>query len=164
MIGKSAWLALGVLAFVGCGDAGVSNPPSSDVASSPTTGASVVPPTDASKGEAPASTGGMSASGPADVSNRDADGAKSPGEAPDEKAIAAAPLTAEEIAQVKTLPAEDQDAAMAQKLCPISGHHLGSMDTPIKVTAEGKTAYLCCEGCKKLFEKDPKTALAKIGK
>jgi YHS domain-containing protein len=58
----------------------------------------------------------------------------------------------------------DQDAALAQAVCPISGENLGSMGVPIKMTADGKDAYLCCNGCKKSFEKDPKAALAKLGK
>ena len=38
------------------------------------------------------------------------------------------------------------------------------MGTPIKVEADGKTAFLCCDGCTKKFKQDPKAALAKIGK
>jgi hypothetical protein len=42
--------------------------------------------------------------------------------------------------------------------------NLGSMGVPIKVSAEGKTAYLCCKGCNKDFDKDPKAVFAKLGK
>ena len=38
------------------------------------------------------------------------------------------------------------------------------MGAPVKVTADGKTAFLCCGACKKGFEKDPAAALAKLGK
>ena len=38
------------------------------------------------------------------------------------------------------------------------------MGTPLKVTADGKTAFLCCEGCKDDFEKDPAAIFAKLGK
>ncbi len=37
------------------------------------------------------------------------------------------------------------------------------MGTPIKVTAEGKTFYLCCKGCKKDVDADPKAVVAKLG-
>ena len=162
MIGKRWWLALGLMAAVGCGDVGETKPAALDGPSSPTTGASAVPPTDASKGEAPASTGGMSPTGPADVPNRDAEGAKSKPEGA--KSAAAATLSDEDIAEIKKLPAADQAGALAQKVCPISHDNLGGMGPPIKVEADGKVAYLCCAGCKKAFEKDPKAALAAIGK
>ena len=51
---------------------------------------------------------------------------------------------------------------MKQVLCPVSGEHLGSMDAPIKVSAEGKTFYLCCKSCKKEVEKNPKEVVAKL--
>lgn len=71
-------------------------------------------------------------------------------------------LSPDEMEQIKTLPEAEQPAALAQKVCPVSDEPLGSMGTPIKVTAEGKTAYLCCNGCKKEFEADPAAALAKL--
>ena len=46
----------------------------------------------------------------------------------------------------------------------MSDEHLGSMDVPVKVSAEGKTLYLCCKGCKKDFDADPKAVLAKLAK
>ena len=73
-------------------------------------------------------------------------------------------LTDEEVAEIKKLPAEDQPVAMAQMVCPVSDKHLGSMDVPIKKTADGKTAFLCCAGCVDSFEKDPATYLAKLKK
>ena len=82
----------------------------------------------------------------------------------EEKAPAAVALADDEIAKIKTLPEADREAATAQKVCPISGEHLGSMGTPKKVSAEGKSLFLCCDGCKKDFEADPKAALAKLGK
>ena len=75
-------------------------------------------------------------------------------------------LTEEEVATIKGLPEGDRDAALAQKVCPISGSHLGTeeMGAPIKVSAGGKSAFLCCGGCKADFEKDPAAAFAKLGK
>ena len=76
-----------------------------------------------------------------------------------------AALNAEEKAEIAKLGNKaDQDLALGQATCLISGEHLGSMGVPIKVSSEGKTAFLCCKGCVKDFEKDPKAALAKLGK
>lgn len=74
-------------------------------------------------------------------------------------------LTADEKAEIAKLADKvDQDAALTQATCPVSGENLGSMGVPIKVSAEGKTAYLCCKGCNKDFDKDPKAVFAKLGK
>jgi YHS domain-containing protein len=58
----------------------------------------------------------------------------------------------------------DRDAAKQQAICPVSDHALGSMGAPIKVAHDGKEAFLCCEGCKEEFDKDPATFLAKVKK
>lgn len=73
-------------------------------------------------------------------------------------------LSDEEIAAIKKLPADEQDAALKQAVCPVSDEHLGAMDVPLKVTAEGRTFYICCEGCKKAVEEDPKAVIAKLDK
>ena len=70
-------------------------------------------------------------------------------------------LTDEEIANIKKLPADEQEAALKQAVCPVSGENLG-MDVPIKVSAEGRDFYICCGGCKDAVEKDPKGVLAKL--
>ena len=71
-------------------------------------------------------------------------------------------LEADEIAEIKKLPAGEQDMALKQAVCPASGEHLGSMGTPIKVSAEGKTFYLCCKNCEKEVKADPKSVVAKL--
>jgi YHS domain-containing protein len=73
-------------------------------------------------------------------------------------------LTADELAAIKELPAAEQAAAIQQAVCPVSSHHLGSMEKPIKVTAEGRTFYLCCESCEKELKADPKAVIAKLDK
>lgn len=73
-------------------------------------------------------------------------------------------LTDVEVAEIKKLPEAEQTAAMEQKLCPISGDHLGSMEVPIKVTLKDQAVYLCCAGCKKKAEAEPEATLAKLGK
>ncbi len=72
-------------------------------------------------------------------------------------------LSDDEIANIKKLPADEQEAAIKQGVCPVSGGNLG-MDVPIKMTAEGRSFYICCEGCKDAVEKDPKAVLAKLDK
>ena len=73
-------------------------------------------------------------------------------------------LTDEEITKIKALPAAEQDLALNQAVCPVSGDHLGNMGTPIKVTAEGRTFYLCCKGCQDDVKSDPKAVIAKLDK
>jgi YHS domain-containing protein len=75
-----------------------------------------------------------------------------------------AKLTAEELAAIKELPAAEQAVALAQAVCPVSSHHLGSMDKPVKVSAEGRTFYICCEGCEDKVKSDPKGVIAKLDK
>lgn len=82
-----------------------------------------------------------------------------------DKAAANVTLTPKQVAAINELPdAKDREAALAQKVCLISGKPLGGMGMPFKVTADGKTGFLCCDGCKEEFDKDPKAALAKAGK
>jgi YHS domain-containing protein len=71
-------------------------------------------------------------------------------------------LSAEQIAKIKELPADEQQAAIAQASCPVSGEPLGSMGKPFKVSAEGRSFYLCCKGCEKEVKADPKGVLAKL--
>lgn len=69
-----------------------------------------------------------------------------------------------EVAEIKKLPEAEQSVAMEQKICPISGDHLGSMEVPIKVTLKDQAVYLCCAGCKTKAEAAPEATLAKLGK
>lgn len=80
------------------------------------------------------------------------------------KATDAGKLSDDEVAAIKKLPADEQAVALKQMVCPVSDEHLGSMDVPIKVSAEGKTFYLCCKGCKKDLDSDPKAVVAKLAK
>lgn len=72
-------------------------------------------------------------------------------------------LSDEELASIKKLPPADQELAIKQAVCPVSGDHLGGeMGMPIKITAEGRTFFLCCDGCKDDVKKDPKGVIAKL--
>ncbi len=73
-------------------------------------------------------------------------------------------LTADEIAEIKKLPAAEQAIALSQISCPVGGEHLGGMGVPIKVVAEGKTFFICCKSCQKEVDADPKAVLAKLAK
>ncbi len=65
-------------------------------------------------------------------------------------------------AAIAELPEADQEAARAQKICPVSGEPLGSMGTPCKVTVKDREVFLCCKGCEGAIEEDPDTYLAKL--
>jgi hypothetical protein len=71
-------------------------------------------------------------------------------------------LSAAQLAEIKKLPADEQSIAIKQAACPVSGEALGSMGKPIKVSAEGRSFYLCCKGCEKDVKADPKGVLAKL--
>jgi YHS domain-containing protein len=152
---KTWWMAAGLTLFLGC-----SGEPAADSgAPGPVTPPTTVdtPKSDTSKDVTP---GALSA--PGEAPKPDAPAADAP-KAADAGGDAA--LKDEEIAEIKKLPAADQAQALAQKICPVSDHHLGSMETPIKVTTDdGQTAFLCCEGCMASFKKDPKGTLAKLKK
>ncbi|MBI1900492.1 MAG: efflux RND transporter periplasmic adaptor subunit [Planctomycetia bacterium] len=60
------------------------------------------------------------------------------------------------------LPEADRKLAERQKKCPVTDLPLGSMGVPYKMNVQGKTLFLCCEGCKEEVEKDPAAALKKI--
>ncbi len=71
-------------------------------------------------------------------------------------------LSAEMLAEIETLPTEDQEPAKAQLICPITDMKLGSMGPPIKVDVNGQPVFICCEGCRESLLDDPETYLAKL--
>jgi hypothetical protein len=60
------------------------------------------------------------------------------------------------------LSPEDKELVHLQKTCPVSGEELGSMGPPIKVTKDGKSLFICCEGCQKPAEEKFAEFLAQI--
>jgi hypothetical protein len=79
--------------------------------------------------------------------------------------VAGTKLSDDEIKEISKIePEAERKIALEQKLCPSSGEHLGSMETPVKVTLKGQTVFLCCGGCKKEAEAKPDEMLAKLGK
>jgi hypothetical protein len=77
---------------------------------------------------------------------------------------ASAKLSEKELAGIKDLPQAEQDAAIAQAVCPVSTHNLGSMGKPLKVTAEGRTFYICCDNCEEEAKTKGKDIVAKLDK
>ncbi len=74
-------------------------------------------------------------------------------------------LSDDEIKEISKIePEADRKIALEQKLCPVSGEHLGSMDKPVKVMLKDQAVFVCCGGCKKDAEAKPAEALAKLGK
>jgi YHS domain-containing protein len=57
---------------------------------------------------------------------------------------------------------EDRQSAMKQHICPVSGEMLGTMGAPQKVEVQGKTVWICCDGCKDKLLADPDKYLAKL--
>lgn len=60
------------------------------------------------------------------------------------------------------LSAEDRLLAEKQRICPVSEKLLGSMDAPAKVDLNGKTVFICCEGCEDLLREDSAKYLANL--
>jgi hypothetical protein len=89
------------------------------------------------------------------------EGPKADNDKPDTSAVK---LTADEQAAIKELPDAEQATAIAQGVCPVSTENLGSMGKPLKVTAEGRTFYLCCKNCQKELKANPKAVIAKLDK
>jgi entry exclusion lipoprotein TrbK len=64
--------------------------------------------------------------------------------------------------ELEKLSPEDRKLVLAQKICPVSGEPLGSMGPPLKVTVDGKSFFICCEGCREEAEKNFAEHLAKV--
>jgi hypothetical protein len=73
-------------------------------------------------------------------------------------------LSADEIKQIEKLPPEDRQAAMAQRICPVSGGALGSMGVPVKAMLKGRPVFLCCPACLEKAKEHPEEILEKVSK
>lgn len=58
--------------------------------------------------------------------------------------------------------AADEAAITAQRVCPVSNQPLGAMGTPLRVTINGQTLYVCCKGCVSRVQQDPAKYFAKV--
>jgi len=61
----------------------------------------------------------------------------------------------------KLLPA-DRALAQKQKVCAVTGEPLGSMGVPVKVTVNGRTVFLCCDGCEDELKNNPGKYLTRL--
>ena len=158
-IRKSFWSVTLVGLAVGC----AGEPESAPAPVAPNAGVSTAPPAD--KDSAPAKPPAAPDSKPGDMKKGEAPPAVEGPKAENSKTdTGAAKLTADELAAIKELPAAEQAAAIQQAVCPVSSHHLGSMEKPVKVTAEGRTFYICCDSCEDKVKSDPKAVIAKLDK
>ena len=63
------------------------------------------------------------------------------------------------------LPKADRALADAQRYCPMMDTvRLGAMGTPVKVVIDGKSVFLCCNGCKDEAVEHGKETLATVEK
>jgi hypothetical protein len=151
MLGFSA---LVLAAFAGCTnepEATTSTTPAPATSASSESTPATAAPADMPKGEASEAT-------PATTSDAKPEEAKPEGKG------AAVSLSADEVAEVKQLPAGEAEQALQQLVCPVSGENLGSMGKPVKVTAEGQTFFLCCKGCSSDVKENPAAVIAKLKK
>jgi hypothetical protein len=162
--------ALALLFAVGCaGEEGAGTSPAPGPASGPAPSAPTLPV--APKPEAPAPAPEAkddAAPAPTPPAEENKDEEKKAEEKPSLEApkaeAGAVELSDEELANIKQLPADEQPLALKQAVCPVSDEHLGAMDAPIKVTAEGRTFFLCCKSCNDDVKSNPKAVLEKLDK
>lgn len=179
-IRKAWWATLLLTVFIGCTSeepAGDNPPPTP-----PSTSDTVIPPAtppagDEPKGEMPSEAPkdlpptveapkeeGLQLDAPAVTPPAKEEGAEKKAEEPKKDEAAGTTLLPEEIAELASLSAADKDIALKQVVCPVSGENLGSMGAPLKVSAEGKSFMICCDGCKEDVKNNPKEVVAKLKK
>jgi len=76
-------------------------------------------------------------------------------EQPADEAAAVNEAQAEIEEALAGLSEDERQAVLAQAICPVSSHPLGSMGEPIKVEVDGKDVYICCAGCENPLKEDP---------
>ena len=160
-------LALGLGIGFGCaGEEPTSAPPSASAprpaakpAETPQSGITAKTPPAATKEESKAPP-----SKKEDAGKSDAPSLEGPKADASSEATKVVKLDDAEMAKIKELPPAEQEVALKQQVCPVSGEHLGSMGKPFKITALDRTFYLCCKGCEKDVKADPKSVIAKLDK
>lgn len=73
-------------------------------------------------------------------------------------------LNEEVVVALSELSDADRQAALVQKVCPVTDKQLGSMGKPPKVTVDGQEVFLCCDGCEPEITSNPEKYLAKLEK
>ncbi|MFH1923550.1 MAG: efflux RND transporter periplasmic adaptor subunit [Planctomycetota bacterium] len=72
--------------------------------------------------------------------------------------------SAELVAALSKLSADDRALAESQQICPVTKLPLGSMGAPPKVDVNGRPIFLCCKGCEKRLLAEPEKYLANLPK
>lgn len=62
---------------------------------------------------------------------------------------------------IALLPVDDQQAALAQRTCPVTGDLLGADGKPQKLQVAGRTVFVCCDGCVIDLKRNPDRYLTK---
>lgn len=75
-------------------------------------------------------------------------------------AAGAASAAEEPLEGLTLLDDSEREAALAQRVCPVSGAPLGSMGKPPLVSVQGKEVFLCCAGCETELRSNPEKYLA----
>lgn len=67
-------------------------------------------------------------------------------------------------AALAKLDAKDRKLAVAQRYCATQGERsrLGSMGTPVKLTIQGETVFLCCESCRDEARANPERSVERV--
>lgn len=78
------------------------------------------------------------------------------------EAIAKTPLTAQQLAEIAKLPADEQTLAKQQVLCPVTKKPLGSMGKPLKVSVDGDSVFVCCRGCVNAVQRNAASMLEQV--
>jgi hypothetical protein len=163
---KSAGIGLIALAAIGCASEEDTPPPTDAPVAVP----GKVSPTGPGAGPSQSQSAAPTAAAPSEAPKSGDEKAEAAptvegpkGETPKADA-ASGGFSAEQLANIKQLSPEDQKLAMAQKVCPVSNDRLGEMGKPFKIAAEGRTFFLCCDGCEKDVKADPKGVIAKLDK
>ncbi|MBI1903691.1 MAG: TRASH domain-containing protein [Planctomycetes bacterium] len=62
------------------------------------------------------------------------------------------------------LSPSDRPAALAQRICPVTGESLGDHGTPIKVRVRDRDVFVCCKGCIEELQQNPEKYLGEVGR
>ena len=65
-------------------------------------------------------------------------------------------------ANLAKLSPADREAAVAQRVCPVTGDQLGDMGVPIKVRVQDRDVFVCCKGCVAKVQKEPEKYLPNL--
>jgi YHS domain-containing protein len=76
--------------------------------------------------------------------------------------LAAGALLAGSITSIAADKKEDKKSDYPLKTCVVSDEKLGEMGKPYVFKHKGREVQLCCESCKKDFNKDPEKYMKKL--